>query len=454
MGTHHPALKYRALISTEEASGLLSYYYLARVQTNAELYPEAVKSCLRAEASAGDGGATDDYQARLYSQMAEIYLKQFALDKAIESSKNARAISVHLDNPQFYIHNSLDLASLLAAKGMSEESRSIADSLETWIGEKGLDCPPAFYETVLRIEVDRKPVDTARISKLYDGYKESVADNGLSENPVTVCRVESALGNYAKARDAIGAAVINAGDSFAAAGLYSTLSRLHESLGEYETALEYRYKYDDIVEGLHQSVFNNDVRFLQERYEAERKSHRQDIIRYILAAGIILLITIVLAVILRQRQNKKEYERSLIEAQLEYNLISRLLEEKENTAGVKDILEQRLKALRPFIGPGSYTAKAIVKRNSSKDILESIGFLCALTHPGYVDALSKCDLTPEEIGICALYAYDYRPKQMATIIGESSLYHKNSVIREKMKISGTNLTTVLAKIFEETENRS
>ncbi|MBP5382573.1 MAG: hypothetical protein J6Y45_04395 [Bacteroidales bacterium] len=231
----------------------LSYYYLARVQTNAELYPEAAKSCLRAESLIGKGGATDDYRARLYAQMAEIYLKQFALDKAVESSKKARAISEHLDNPQFYIHNSLDLASLMAARGMSEEACSIADSLETWIEEKGLDCPPAFYETALRLEVDRKPVDMARIRNLYDGYKESVADDGLTENPVTVCRVESVLGNYVKARDAIGAALINADDSFAAAGLYSTLSRLHEGLGEYETALEYRYKYDNIVEGLHKA---------------------------------------------------------------------------------------------------------------------------------------------------------------------------------------------------------
>ena len=127
------------------------------------------------------------------------------------------------------------------------------------------------------------------------------------------------------------------------------------------------------------------------------------------------------------------------------------------TVETEDMLTARLKALRPFLResykpkgkPNSKTAAVLAE--DRKHMLESIGLLCALTHPRFAAKLAEYRLNPEEIGICSLYVSDYRPKELPDILGQRSIYQRNTEIRKKLDgcVEGTILPLWLKKLYSE-----
>ena len=219
--------------------------------------------------------------------------------------------------------------------------------------------------------------------------------------------------------------------------------------------MSFRYKYEELVEGLNQSVFNNDVRFLKERYDAERQSHQHRIQVLLLVFSTIILFALILAVINYYKRKEEKYERSLLDAKLQYDLINRIIGQNGQSQAVENTLIERKQTLQSYIDSNIRNDKTVFDKRETGEILESIGLMCALAHPRFVETLTNHGLTLEEVGICTMYVYQYQPKQMSSLIGASSLYHKNMAIRKKLSFTEerTTLKTQLKKVLEETEDR-
>ena len=115
-----PAVEYYTK-SRDQYHKFLSYYYLGRVNENAEYFDKAIASYIEAS-KIQDKFIPNDYLIRLHTRKATVYFHQFALDKALDEYYEAKEKSTASDNPSFFIHCSLDVASTLASIGKQNEA--------------------------------------------------------------------------------------------------------------------------------------------------------------------------------------------------------------------------------------------------------------------------------------------------------------------------------------------
>lgn len=76
----------------------------------------------------------------------------------------------------------------------------------------------------------------------------------------------------------------------------------------------------------------------------------------------------------------------------------------------------------------------------------------ALTYPHFVQELTRFSLSPEEIGMCALYLSGYSSKELSDLLARGDIYHLNSGIRSKIgePVASTKLHIWLKTLFEQT----
>ena len=75
-----------------------------------------------------------------------------------------------------------------------------------------------------------------------------------------------------------------------------------------------------------------------------------------------------------------------------------------------------------------------------------------MTNPGFTTVLSGKGLSPEEIGLCSLYACGYSSKEMTDILYKVDIYHLNGSIRSKIgeDLGTLNLNTWLKDLYSRT----
>ena len=436
----------------------LCFYYKGRVEENAEEYDDALQAYIRAEEFMGDKTPAE-YKVRLYTAKYRIFFHQFAFDRAIEDCTNAAKISKDLSNPLFYLRNSLDIANLKFLQKKYEESEACLDSLASWLMEKNIQTPYSFYEAELRFKAYTPSSSKQEIDSLFTIYKKSCSEERVPPDNLLIAQVMNMLGRHREALDLLDdPKVYLSGRTDQGASYYSTLSGIYECLGDYKQALDYRYKYEHLVETMSLAVFNNDVRFLQERYENARKEEAARRERAWTVAGLSLLALALalMAVVLVRRERK--YKERMEELREEYRLIKGSLDGSGKTdEETEDILKARLTALKPYlersgIGRRRPSNAAVAKLAAERTkMLESLGLMCALTHPGFVSLLSRNGLTAEEIGFCTLYVADYQPKELPDILGKGSIYHRNAEIRSKLSefVKDTTLPKWLQRQYRE-----
>ncbi len=91
--------------------------------------------------------------------------------------------------------------------------------------------------------------------------------------------------------------------------------------------------------------------------------------------------------------------------------------------------------------------KQMLLRINNQDFLKNIGLIYALSYPSFVSGLVKYRLTPEEIGLCSLYASGYISKEIQDVVS-SSIYRTNTSIRNKLKDTlGKNTLPFWLRVF-------
>ena len=127
-----------------------------------------------------------------------------------------------------------------------------------------------------------------------------------------------------------------------------------------------------------------------------------------------------------------------------------------------EAIRERLAALRPFaiskekvLSPKHLKELNMVS-SERHEFLISTGLLLAMTYPRYVSSLIKLGLTPEEIGLCALYLSGYSSKELNQSSYFGNIYRVNSGIRSKLGLpaNGEKIHSRLKEIFNTAENVS
>ena len=439
----------------------LTYYYLGRVYENAQDYDEALSTFVKAE-SFLDPDGYPEYGTRLYGRKARIYIHQFASDRALAEAVKAKEISRRVKNPAYYVKSCLDVISLYSTAKRFDEAKEELDSLDAWQQKHGVKPQALFYSSLIRIALVSEKQDKDALADLYNKYIQSCQAEHKRIDYLLSAKVQNALGNYSDALVLLDkCAPLSPLPSFGNADFYFSRSEANEGVGNYKAALQDAHSYEAVVDSINYSVFNNDVRFLEERYKTEQYLRKARIIRVIMMTGLVLLIIAGLAAALSYVKRKKEYEAAIKDARAEFDYLKGLLNlSDKGNPDVDDLLTARLKALKPYledsgVGRKRPNNKALHKLvEDRKRMLESIGLMCSLTHPHFVAALARHKLTPEEIGICTLYVTDYSPKELPDILGRRSIYQKNSEIREKLadQVKDTTLPVWLRHLFKQEES--
>ena len=453
-----PAVKYYSSRG-DNYHRFLTKYYHGRVLENAHDYKAALDLYVEAERHL-DNSVPDKYKSQLYMCKGRVYYHQFALDKMLEESHKSEVIAIKLDNPFYYIRNALDIAAIYTTKREFDKASEELVILEKWLLERGVSYPIEYYESCLRIAMaDTTKTKDLIIQKCRD-YLSKCDSVGAAANNLLVAKAMSQGGALCEAEKFFALCTPPAqDDEFAKVSYYSEASALYQSKGDYQKALQAELKYQIAVENINLSVFNNDIRFLEERYQnaiQAEKNLRKRILLYSIIALLLLGIT-ALVVIFYKREQK--YKAAVSEAQAEYGFIKTIVEDGGmESSSLREQLRVHMNALRPYLYNDKYYPSLFSSRKdiehineARKELLKSVGMVYALSYPVFTEKLVGHGLSAEEVGLCALYVAGYSTKEMNDFLHTGSIRHINGSIRKKIgyPVDGVKLHTWLKQLFQD-----
>lgn len=434
----------------------LARYYQGRVYENAAAYDRALECFIDAE-SVLDRSVPGEYEVRLYCAKQRVYQRQFAFEEAAKEILKAKGVSRNLGSPEFYFRNALDLTAHYVKVGELQKAASELDSLRSWMKGKNISRASEYYFSRLRTMMPDGLAPKDSLQSWFSNYLSLCSLEGAPYDHHLAADVYLALDKLESAEEEFRLCNEPAGD-YDKILYFATLSELYRRLGDADKALEGRYEYERAVENLSVGVFNNDVRFLEERHRDEMQKRRSSYIISWMVVLILLLVGFGVYGTVRSARKRKEYQEALQNARNEYSFIMTLASQGESTEEVKGILQKRIQALRPYITkrrimPVEPGRKGLEKLDEDrKDMLRSIGMIYALTYPHFVQELTRFSLSPEEIGMCALYLSGYSSKELSDLLARGDIYHLNSGIRAKIgePVASTKLHIWLKTLFEQT----
>lgn len=433
----------------------LSYYYQGRVFENALQYQQALSSYITAESLLGPA-IPKEYEVRLYCAKQRVYQHQFADEQAVCEILKAKKISQNLSNPEFYYRNALDLAAHYVKCGELRLASAELDSLRSWMAGKHVSRESDYYRSRLRTAMPAgyAPVDS--IALWFDRYMTLCLNENTKYDHLLAADAYLAL-DQARNAEVEFQLCAEPADDYNRIMYFTTWSELYRRLGNPDKALEGRFKYEQAVERVSLGVFNNDVRFLEERHRNEVERQKTAYATSWLVLAIIVLSVFVIYAVLKSAKVKKKYIKDVQSVREEYAFIRALTNDADSPVEVREILQQRIEALRPYITnnkilPARRGRKGLEKLDEDrKNLLRSVGMIYALTYPGFVSELVSYSLTPEEIGLCSLYLSGYSSKELADLLSRGDIYHLNSAIRSKIgeSVQNTKLFVWLRTRFAE-----
>ena len=454
-----PAVNYYSR-TTDKLHKFLSYYYLGRVHENAENYQQALSSFLLAESNVCNS-VSAEYLSRLYARKGHTYYHQFAFDKAYDEANKYSIISRQLQDKRFYVRSMLDKVSYRLADRKNDEAERCLDSLETWMDNNGYVKDATFYQSRLPIFVELHPTDIDSIVALRNLYLDACDAEGMTPDYLMLANSyvktkEPDIAYYNLMRS-------NQATQFNTFEHYAILAEILKAKGDFKGALDAVVKMDKALADINLSVFNNDVRFMEERHQFELQQIKSNNTRLHLILGILLLSAALIIAIFTFAKRRKSIKEELKKAREEYEFLIPFAKSMDNTSEhFSEAIRERLAALRPFaiskekvLSPKHLKELNMVS-SERHEFLISTGLLLAMTYPRYVSSLIKLGLTPEEIGLCALYLSGYSSKELNQSSYFGNIYRVNSGIRSKLglPVNGEKIHSRLKEIFNTAENVS
>lgn len=450
-----PAVEYYTK-SRDQYHKFLSYYYLGRVNENAEYFDKAIASYIEAS-KIQDKFIPNDYLIRLHTRKATVYFHQFALDKALDEYYEAKEKSTASDNPYFFIHCSLDVASTLASIGKQNEAYDELSSLKKWMTDKGLTPPKNFYHLWLRILLNNQSACRNEIELAFQNYYAFCKTQGIEINHFLAADYYLATNKPEKAKielEKVDTASLN---SFNYVQYYASVSKAEKLTHNYKEALKAHERYTERLSRINLDVHKNDVRFLEERSQSELAKANARFRTVILLILIILILSVAIGSITFLMIKKKQLNYELNNAKAEYGFLKEVANAGHDfPEEIQKTVNERIIALKTFIQakrpiPIVEGRKLMEMNDKRKDMLSGIGLIYAATFPIFVSKLTKYGLTADEIGLCVMYLSGYSAKELNYYKNTYLAYQANTVIRQKIGLdpNSIKLTTWLKNLFEE-----
>ena len=433
----------------------LSFYYQGRVFENAEQYDKALESYFNAE-KAADKTVSAEYLSRLFSRKGRVYYHQFALDRALSEVDKAKAVSLTIKDQRFYVGCCFDEIALLIAKRDFSSAAERMKVLDKWVDNNGYNKDAYFYETKLGAIYVAYPDSLTLISSLLDNYLESCSKEDIEVDHLMLAGVYAKTGRFSESNAELKHSTIET--LFQKAEYYGILYSINKGLGDYNKAFEAIEEYQTAREAIHLSIFNNDVRFLEERYESAIKEQHTRVIRCILTVVILLMLAGSVIIIIISTKHIKEYRDQLEDAKQEYGFLKDVMSQGKQPEDIESTMSARLQSLRPFVWNASWlptteSRSELAKlEESRKEMLRNIGFMYAMSYPKFVSELSSKGLSAEEIGLCSMYLSKYSTKELIEGPHSGRLYRLNTTIRSKLNLPANSikLSTWLRNLFNST----
>lgn len=447
---------------------LKSYYYQGRVYQNAGDNEAAMGSFVRAEAYAGQ---SDDKTAAglLYLAMSNISMDIFDIDKVLEYSSDAEKIFKETEDTARYSSSLLKICTYYSIQEDYEKASDILDTLAALWDNMDMQNRNSYFQ--MKLDLFK---ETENLDSLSSGLKEYIGAFPIEKiNWMSVSEYYLALGEADKALSAL-QSYEKVDSTYTNDPVYYTYSSgIYDSLGIPDKALDAYKEYVYLTDSVELVIFNEDTKFLQDKYEYElHLSKTRNSRTVVILVGIIILIAAAFAVYtLRKSIRKREEEKARLEREMtrykeDYARLGQERDElSEMIAGnppidrqSRAVLNDRLELLNKFFTATISGNKKIDDKAQEEvhqlvedrdKFLYTTRMTFAAAHPDFISYLESKGLTEHEIEYCCLYAIGLKGKEIGQYIKRACHYNESSDIRAKLGLGkhDTNLSNYLRDLL-------
>lgn len=447
---------------------LKSYYYQGRIYQNAGDKESAMESFVKAEAYVED--AEDDVAAGLlYDAMSNIALAIFDNDSVLKFCRKAEYHYRKAGDKNRYAYALLGLAIYYTTEGQYDELSSVLDSVRMFWDDLDSGTKDSYFQ--LRLGEFKA---TGQNTKLEAGLKEYIGQFPEEEiNWLSVSDFYLATGEKREALSALQTFRTHNKAYKTNPAYYIHESNAYDSLGISDSALMSYKKYQDITDSMDMVIFEQDTKFLRERYEKNRVitdlKYERTII--VLSSIIVLLVLAaaiyLLRVLVKKNENeKRKMEKELAEFRQQYadlemektELDNLILSNPPIDPQSKRVLNDRLELLNQFFAAEISSNTSIDRKacnelsklvEDRRNFMYTTRMTFAAAHPAFIRMLEEHGLTESEIEYCCLYAIGLKGKEVSLYIEKKRHYNESSDIRKKLGLGehDTNLSIYLRKIL-------
>lgn len=447
---------------------LKSYYYQGRVYQNSGDNEAAMGSFVRAEAYAGQ---SDDKTAAglLYLAMSNISMDIFDIDKVLEYSSDAEKIFKETEDTARYSSSLLKICTYYSIQEDYEKASDILDTLAALWDNMNMQNRNSYFQMKLDLFKETENLDSlsAYLGKYLTVFPEQEINwLSVSEFYLTLGEADKALSSLRRHETLC--------PTYRSDPVYYTYSSvIYDSLGIPDKALDAYKEYVYLTDSVELVIFNEDTKFLQDKYEYELHLSKTRNSRTVaILVGIIVLIAAAFAVYtLRKSIRKREEEKARLEREMtrykeDY---SRLKQEQDELSEMLSsnppadrqcmrVLNDRLELLNRFFAAaisGNEETDRIASHELDRLVADREMFLYttrmtfAAAHPDFISYLESMGLTEHEIEYCCLYAIGLKGKEIGQYIKRACHYNESSDIRAKLGLGkhDTNLSNYLRDLL-------
>ena len=388
---------------------------------------------------------------RIASAKARIYTYQFIQDKAEQALLDAVRYSRELKDLENEQRMMLSLADYYEATRQYDSKDSLLSQLKEPLS--GLKIWKASSVADL---VFRQPEDSTRYPEEWHLFCSVADKQPQSLDWISTSKYSIFRGRYMEALDFLKNVCWQDLPLFRQIALWNLRRDAEIGVGDYKEAYSSHMQSSALVENLSVSVFQNDLRSVEERYH----NYLKEVNNRILTIALILLALLLLGVLGWVLFRKKENEAMLSGLREEYDMLVqvRRSELAQNELFSKR-LENRLAALKPYLAgdfPDELSDSSELRRmtEDSKQMLRNVGFLFGLYHPAFIQTLEKKGLTELETGYCCMFVLGFTGKEIPDKLHRNTFYNTSSAIRRKVGLGphDTNLSIWIQNLYQETLN--
>ena len=484
---------------------LKAWYYQGRVYENAGDNEKAMESFVKAENCASE--ATDDIsKGMLYKVMSGRYTQIFDYEDGALYNEKAKKCYLSAGDIDKYAGTLIYSSSLYYSSGDLKNAVSSLDSVKVLL--KDMKEPRRNLYYVHSMRLSKEIGDSGKLSEELDSYLSEFRFEDISW--VDVAEYFTFLEQYDSAEVALANfRKINPGYRNDPA-YYLISYDLNDSVRNFQAALEDYVNYSLISDSLSLVVAEQDIGFIQERYEKELQIEKERNTRLLVSAISIFSILVLLWVIyvfrlkfkknnekleiisernkvveernqiveernrlVEERNIRIENEKKMLEAEISKYKInySQLEKERDELSDMiadtptvdklsMQVINYRLNLLNRFFA-ASIAANSEIDRVACKDLerlvsnreefLYTTRMTFAAAHPDFVKYLESRGLSDLEIEYCCLYTIGLKGKDISKYIKRAGHYNESSDIRAKLGLGkhDTNLGNYLRSILKQ-----